>query len=290
MELPERVVVVEVGPRDGLQNESFILETDFKVDLLNCLIKAGFERIEVTSFVHPRWIPQLKDAGEVLRKVGLPPGTRLSALVPNLKGYQRARAGGIKEVNIVLSASESHNMKNVNRSIKESLLDFQVITEAAHRDGILVRGSVAVSFGCPYEGKVEPHKVLGIVSRLWEIGCYEVVLADTTGVANPLQVYNLFSSILERIAGISVAAHFHDTRGMGLANVLAALQAGVRVFDSSVGGLGGCPYAPGAPGNIATEVLLNMLAEMNIETGVDLFRVGECAAKLKEVLECNVKG
>lgn len=284
MILPERVTIVEVGPRDGLQNESFFLETGLKVELINCLAEAGIKRIEATSFVSPEWIPQLRDAEEVLRGVGRPPGVRLSALVPNFKGYQRARSCGVKEVNIVLSASEAHNRKNVNRSTGESLRDFARIAGAAHADGIMVRGSVATSFGCPYQGKVEPGKVVEIASALREMGCYEVVLADTTGCANPLQVYSVMSSALDKIPGIQLAAHFHDTRGMGLVNVLAALQAGVTVFDSSIGGLGGCPYAPGAPGNISTEGLAGMLAEMKVETGIDLPGVKKCAARLRQFL------
>ncbi|MCL6611773.1 MAG: hydroxymethylglutaryl-CoA lyase [Peptococcaceae bacterium] len=281
MKLPAQVTVVEVGPRDGLQNEPFFLETGLKAELINCLIEAGFKRIEATSFVRPEWIPQLRDAEEVLKLVGRPPGVRLSALVPNLKGYQRAVSSGIAEINMVVSASELHNRKNVNRSIEESLRDFARIAGAARGDGILVRGSVAVSFGCPYQGGVDPGKVIGLASALWDMGCCEVVLADTIGCANPVQVYRVVSAVLEKIPGICLAAHFHDTRGMGLANVLAALQAGVAVFDSSIGGLGGCPYAPGAPGNIATEDLVNMLAAMDVETGIDLTRVIKCADRLQ---------
>lgn len=290
MILPRKVLVVEVSPRDGLQNESFFLDTPLKVDLINCLVKSGFRRIEATSFVHPKWIPQLKDAEEVLAGVGRPPGTRISALVPNLKGYQRAKSCGIDEVNIVLSATEEHNRKNMNRIVKESLREFALIAEEAGRDGILVRGSVAVAFGCPYSGNVDPGQVVHIASCLWKMGCYEVVLADTIGSANPIQSYSMFSALQEKVPGIKLGAHFHDTRGMGLANVLAAMQAGVSVFDSSIGGLGGCPYAPGASGNIATEALLNMLKEMQIETGLDLDRVMECADRLKDVSNCRLSG
>lgn len=277
MLLPQAVDIVEVGPRDGLQNEPFFVDTGTKIELLNCLIETGLKRVEATAFVHPRWIPRLRDAAEVLAGVGRPPGVRLSVLVPNFEGYKRARAVGIEEVNVVVSATESHNHKNVNCGIEDSLRHLQLIAEAAVRDGVLVRGSVAVSFGCPYEGRVEPEKVVGIAARLWEMGCHEVVLADTSGVANPVQVYNLFLSVREKVDGIGLAAHFHDARGLGMANVLAALQAGVVVFDCSVGGLGGCPYAPGAPGNIASETLVETLAEMNIKTGVDPEGLRKCA-------------
>lgn len=290
MKLPRCVSVVEVGPRDGLQNEPFFLNTELKVALINHLIKSGFKRIEATSFVHPRWIPQLKDAEELIKSIVTPPDVRISALVPNYKGYQRAMRSGIKEINIVLSVSETHNMKNVNRSVDQSLRDFQEITGAARRDGILVRGSVATSFGCPYEGSIPLQRVRSIVSHLWEMGCFEIVLADTTGCANPLQVYNLFSDIREKNTGVLVAAHFHDTRGMGMANVLAALGAGVLVFDSSIGGMGGCPYAPGASGNIATEDLVNMLCEMDVETGINLNIIRECVDELEKTLKCRVRG
>lgn len=283
MRLPDQVTIVEVGPRDGLQNESFFLETGLKVELIKCLAAAGFKRIEATSLVRPEWIPQLRDAEEVLRGMILP-GVRISALVPNYKGYQRARSCGLKEVNIVVSASEDHNRKNVNRSTADSLRDLARIAGAAAGDGIMVRGSVAVSFGCPYQGKVDPDKVISIASALMEMGCYEVVLADTIGCASPPQVSHLVSAALDRIPGIQLAVHFHDTRGMGLANVLAALQAGVTVFDSSIGGLGGCPYAPGAPGNIASEGLAGMLSELNVDTGIDLPKVVECAARLRKML------
>ncbi|MHB8158796.1 MAG: hydroxymethylglutaryl-CoA lyase [Desulfocucumaceae bacterium] len=290
MKLPCEVLIVEVGPRDGLQNEPFFLETDLKVHLINDLTRAGFKRIEATSFVNPLWIPQLRDAEEVIKRTITAPGTRLSALVPNYKGYERARDCGIKELNIVLSATEAHNLKNVNRSVGESLQEFGKIARAASLEGIMLRGSVATSFGCPYEGKVQPQRVLEIAHELWHIGCYEIVLADTIGMANPVQVYNVFGEMVEKYPYIKVAAHFHDTRGMGLANVLAALQAGVTVFDSSIGGMGGCPYAPGSSGNIATEKLLTMLSEMNIKTEIDLKSIKECVSRLRDVPGISIRG
>lgn len=289
MNLPDRVTVVEVGPRDGLQNESFFLETGLKARLIGCLAESGLSRVEATSFVSPEWIPQLKDAEEVLAMAGRAPGARISALVPNMKGYLRARDCRVEEVNIVLSASEQHNRKNVNRSVGESLRDLRRIAGEALGDGVLVRGSVAVSFGCPYSGRVDPGDVALIASELRGMGCFEVALADTIGVANPAQAYSLFTFIREKVPGIKLAAHFHDTRGMGLANVLAALQSGVTVIDSSIGGLGGCPYAPGASGNIATEDLVNMLDGMGIETGIDLPGLMRCAALLQGALGRDLK-
>lgn len=283
MKFPQKVSIVEVGPRDGLQNEPFFMSTDMKINLINCLIMSGIKRIEATSFVHPRWIPQLKDAEEVIKGVNTGPDIRISALIPNLRGYERARDCGVKEINLVISASQSHNLKNVNRTIAESLKDLSRITEAALRDEIRVRGSVAVSFGCPYEGKVQPDRVFDIAGELKRMGCFEIVLADTVGAANPAQVYRLFSGTGEKVPGVGLAAHFHDTRGLGLANVLAAMQAGVTVFDSSIGGMGGCPYAPGAPGNIATEKLVLMLSEMEIETGIDTCKMTACLDMLLSI-------
>lgn len=290
MELPVHVTVVEVGPRDGLQNEPLFLETSLKIELINGLIRSGFTRIEATSFVHPNWIPQLKDAEEVIKGIKRPPHVVISALVPNFRGYIRARDCGVGEINMVLSASETHNIKNVNRTVKESLRDFRAIAEAAQRDGIMVRGSVATSFGCHYEGKVQIRSVLDIISELWAMGCNEIVLADTVGVANPLQVYSTFSEVSEKQPGVRLAAHFHDTRGMGMANVIAALQAGVSVFDSSVGGMGGCPYVPGASGNIATEDLVGMLSEMGIETGIHMDNLRNCVERLSGVMNHGFRG
>ncbi|HBV95481.1 MAG: hydroxymethylglutaryl-CoA lyase [Peptococcaceae bacterium BICA1-7] len=290
MKLPRKVSIVEVGPRDGLQNEPIFMSTDLKIDLVNCLIRSGLKRIEATSFVHPRWIPQLKDAEEVIKGVGTGLHTRISALIPNLRGYERARECGVREINLVISASQSHNMKNVNRTIEESLKYFGSIAEAAQRDGVMVRGSVAVSFGCPYEGKVPPDRVYHIASELKNMGCFEIVLADTVGVANPAQVYRLFGEAGRKVSGVGLAAHFHDTRGLGLANVLAAMQAGVTVFDSSIGGMGGCPYAPGAPGNIATEKLVMMLSEMKIETGIDTCKMTACLDMLRSIVGTGKTG
>ncbi|MFZ5642435.1 MAG: hydroxymethylglutaryl-CoA lyase [Bacillota bacterium] len=290
MRLPRKVSIVEVGPRDGLQNEQYFLATSLKLKLIDFLKRAGFNRIEATSFVRPEWIPQLGDAEEVIKKTGRSTGVRISALVPNYRGYVRARDCGVEEVNIVLSASEAHNFKNVNKTVKESLRDICKIAEAARGDEILVRGSVATSFGCPYQGTIDSKKVSEIVHELWNAGCYEVALADTIGVANPVQVYNIFSEIMESLPEVNIAAHFHDTRGMGLANVLAALQAGVAVYDSSIGGMGGCPYAPGASGNVATEDLVHMLSEMGIETGVGMSVVKECLDWMADVTGCKARG
>lgn len=290
MELPQQVTIVEVGPRDGLQNEPFFMETGLKINLINRLIKSGFKRIEATSFVSPEWVPQLRDAEAVIRGIDKGPDVRIGALVPNCRGYERARSCGVDEINIVLSASESHNLKNVNHTIKESLGGIRLITTAARRDGIPVRGSVATAFGCPYEGKVQPRRVFEIARALWHMGCYEIVLADTVGAANPAQVYEIFTGLGKELPGMKMAAHFHDTKGMGLANVLAALQAGITVFDSSIGGMGGCPYAPGAPGNVASENLVYMLSEMNIATGIDAGIILDCVNMLSGIAGTEVPG
>lgn len=276
MILPPKVSVVEVGPRDGLQNEPFIMDTPTKISLIKLLLSAGIKRIEATSFVRADRIPQLGDAEEVIRKIIAGPDVRISALVPNYRGYERARDCGVKEINLVVSASQTHNLKNVNRTIEESCAEFSSIAEAARRSGIMVRGSVAMSFGCPYEGKISPGIVLQILTGLKKMGCFELVLADTVGCATPVQVYSLFSYVMERLPGVGLAAHFHDTGGRGMANVIAAMQAGVTVFDSAVGGLGGCPYAPGAPGNIATESLVETLTGLGIETGINTGGIAEC--------------
>lgn len=282
--LPKRVTLVEVGPRDGLQSEQAILATDQKVTLINRLSQTGLSRIEVTSFVSPKWVPQLADAEEVAARFERRPGVIYSALVPNRQGYQKALAAGLDQIVLFLSASESHSRKNINKSIAEALEVVTDLAQAAKQDDKLLRCYLSTAFGCPYEGAVSPDKVVDIASRLLEAGIDQVALGDTTGMANPKQVAELLERLSQAVPLEKVALHVHDTRGLGSANVLAALEAGVTTFDSALGGLGGCPYAPGATGNVATEDLLNLLHGMGIETGVDLDAIIAISLWLEEVL------
>jgi hydroxymethylglutaryl-CoA lyase len=296
--LPKRVSIREVGPRDGFQNEPEVIATDEKVKLIDCLSRTGLRRIEVTSLVRPDVIPQLADAEDVLQRlIPRPKNVSYTVLVPNEKGLQRGldvsdRAGVrlFDEVNLFLSASETHNRKNVNRSIEESLSGLERVIARARQEGLRCEGVISVSFGCPYEGEVPPERVLGIAERLAAAGCEEVAFGDTTGMANPLQVREFFELARERLAGAELTAHFHNTRGQGLANVLAALEAGVASFESSFGELGGCPVPKGATGNIATEDLVSMLHEMGIETGIDLPRLLGCARAAQDVLGRPLSG
>jgi hydroxymethylglutaryl-CoA lyase len=285
--LPNSVRIREVGPRDGFQNEPEILPTDEKVRLIDLLARTGLRRLEATSFVRPDVIPQLADAAEVLRRIDVPQEVSVSVLVPNERGLDQAlelrdRFG---EVNVFLSASETHNHKNVNRSIEESLAGLERVLGRAREAGLRCEGVISVSFGCPYEGAVPVERVLGIARRLRDAGAQEVGFGDTTGMANPRQVREFFGRAREELGGdVELTAHFHNTRGQGLANVVAALDAGCESFESSFGELGGCPVPPGATGNIATEDLVSMLEEMGIDTGVDLERLLEAARAVREVL------
>jgi len=281
--LPERVSIYEVAPRDGLQNETKMLSLDAKKQLIEALLSTGLKRIELTSFVSPRWIPTLADADELTQLMKPPPGVTFSALVPNAKGLERARAAGLAEIAVFMSASETHNRKNTNRSIDASLEAFQEVVPPALESGMRVRAYVSTVWGCPYEGDVDPKRALAITERLLELGCYQVSLGDTIGVGTPLQTERILDVFLNKIAPDNIALHFHDTRGTALANALAGLALGVHDFDASVGGLGGCPYAPGAAGNVATEDLVYMLHGMGIETGLDLDKlveVGKLAEKI----------
>ncbi len=290
MDLPKRVTIVEVGPRDGLQNEAEFVPTDQKIELIERLSAAGLRRIEITSFVHPKAIPQLQDSEEVVRKVRFRPDIVYSTLVPNERGLERAMAAGVKEIGLFVSASEAHNQKNVRMSVADSLKGFRAIAQMALSHGIRMRGYVVTAFGCPYEGRIAPEKVEYIISEYRAMGVHEIALGDTTGMANPRMV----SQILERVKSLAgdtgLALHFHDTRGAALANILAALQEGVTVFDGSIGGLGGCPYAPGASGNVATEDLVNMLEEMGIETGIDLLKLIDCAKFAAKIVKKKLPG
>jgi hydroxymethylglutaryl-CoA lyase len=270
--LPDRVLIREVGPRDGFQNEPEQIPTDDKIRLIDALARTGLPRVEVTSFVRPEVVPQLSDAAEVLSRIDIPDGVSTAVLVPNRRGLEGALAHRrkIDEVILFLSASESHNRHNVNRSVAESLEAITELLGVIAREGLRPVASISTAFGCPYEGHVSPERVYELAERLAEAGAREVSFGDTTGMANPRQVGEFFTAALERLPGVELNGHFHNTRGQGLANVLAALEAGVTSFDASFGELGGCPFPPGATGNIATEDLISMLHEMGVETGVDL--------------------
>ncbi len=292
--LPRAVRIREVGPRDGFQNEPEVIPTAEKVRLVDLLARTGLRRLEVTSFVRPDVIPQLSDAAEVLGAVDVPADVAISVLVPNEKGLDTALAlldahprarPAFDEVNVFLSASESHNRANVNRSIEESLIGLERVLPRARAAGLRCEGVVSVSFGCPYEGRVEPARVFEIAERLIAAGAREIGFGDTTGMANPLQVRAFFTAARERLGDeVELTGHFHNTRGQGLANVLAALEAGCSSFESSFGELGGCPVPAGATGNIATEDLVSMLHEMGIETGVDLDALIAAARAARDVL------
>jgi hydroxymethylglutaryl-CoA lyase len=283
--LPDRVSIYEVSPRDGLQNERVNAPLPDKLRLIEALAMAGLTRIEITSFVSPKWIPQLADADEVAKNVKPHPGVRYSALCPNIRGLERAMAAHIEEIAVFLSASETHNQKNTNKSVDESLAEFEetVARARSQTPEIRVRGYVSTVWGCPYEGTVDLNKSMAIAKRLIQMGCYQISLGDTIGVGTPRQTKDIVLAMLSEFSPNQIALHMHDTRGTALANILVGLELGIRDFDSSVGGLGGCPYAPGAAGNVATEDLVYMLHGMGIETGIDLERIveaGKAAASI----------
>jgi hydroxymethylglutaryl-CoA lyase len=293
--LPSKVSIREVGPRDGFQNEPETIATEQKVELIDALARTGCKRLEVTSFVRADVIPQLADAAEVLARIDVPEQVAVSVLVPNERGLENALAlletsrerGGrqaFDEINVFLSASETHNRKNVNRTVEESLAGLEVVLTRAREAGLRCEGVISTSFGCPYEGHVSPERVLAIARRLHAAGAQEIGFGDTTGMANPRQVGELFALWRDDLQEAQLTAHFHNTRGQGLANVLAALGAGIDSFESSFGELGGCPVPAGATGNIASEDLVSMLEEMGIETGIDLPVLLACAARVREIL------
>ena len=283
----DRVSIREVGPRDGFQNEPEVIDTADKVRLIEMLARTGLRRLEVTSFVRPDVIPQLADGSEVLRRAVIPREIGVSVLVPNEKGLDNALElrEHFSEINLFLSASETHNRKNVNRSVEESLAGLERVVERGRGEGLRCEGVISVAFGCPYEGEVPSDRVLAIAERLRDAGCAEVAFGDTTGMANPAQVRDFYAAAFDRLGdGVELTAHFHNTRGQGLANALAALEAGVRSFECSFGELGGCPVPKGATGNIASEDLVSMLHEMGHDTGVDLGALLECAREAQRVL------
>jgi hydroxymethylglutaryl-CoA lyase len=268
-ELPSAVSIREVGPRDGLQNEDPV-PTEAKVRLLDALSGTGVRRIEAVSFVHPVAIPQMADADEVWSRATKAQGVRYSALVPNSRGAQRALDAGFREIEVVVSASDTHNRRNVNRSTEESLKDISALIETLHDAGAQCEVIISTSFGCPYEGDVPPRRVASIVDRVVADGADRVAFGDTTGMATPRRVTDVLEIVRERQPNMEMLLHFHDTRGTALANILTALRFGITEYDASVGGLGGCPYAPGATGNVATEEVVHMLHDMGIDTGIDL--------------------
>ncbi len=275
---PASVSIREVGPRDGLQNEQPVPTAD-KVRLINALGHTGVKRIEAVSFVHPKAIPQMADASSVWEEAEHVPGVRYSALVPNLKGLQRAREAGFEEIEVVVSASNTHNKRNINRSTDESLDEIAQI-QASHPTEVII----ATSFGCPYEGDVDPARVAAIVDRVVADGAPRVSFGDTTGMATPIRVRRVVTAVREHHPDLPMLLHFHNTRGTGLANILTALELGITEFDASVGGLGGCPYAPGATGNVASEEVVHMLHDMGIDTGIDLDKLIEVAALAQEIV------
>jgi hydroxymethylglutaryl-CoA lyase len=273
MNLPARVRLVEVGPRDGLQNEAAPIATADKIAFVDRLSEAGHTAIEVSAFVSPKWVPQMADAADVFAGIARRPGTRYTALVPNVTGLDRAIAARVDEVAVFAAASESFSRRNINQTIAESLARYAQVCARAREAALPVRAYVSTSFGCPFEGNVDPAAVAGVCESLLAMGAYEVAVSDTIGMAHPAQVGLVLDAVTARVPLDRVALHFHDTRGTALANVLAALDYGVTTFDASAGGLGGCPYAPGATGNLATEDLLYMLDGFGIETGVSLDKV-----------------
>lgn len=284
---PGAVRIREVGPRDGFQNEPETISTDAKVELIDALARTGLRRLEVTSFVRADVIPQLADAAEVLARIDVPEQVAVSVLIPTARGLELAlqQRDRIDEINVFMSASETHNRKNVNRTIAESLSDLEGVLGRAREAGLRCEGVISTSFGCPYEGHVPIERVLEIAARLRDAGAQEIGFGDTTGMANPLQVSEFFPVARDALgADVELTAHFHNTRGQGLANVLAALGAGVESFESSFGELGGCPVPAGATGNIATEDLVSMLHEMGVETGIDLAALLACARRAQEIL------
>lgn len=284
MTLPKAVKIVEVGPRDGLQNESAFVATPIKIELIERLAAAGCRHIEATSFVSPQKILQLADAAEVMRAIRRAPDVVYSALTPNLKGFEAAMDAGANEVAVFAAASETFSRKNINCSIEESLTRFEPVLDAAKRAGVRARAYVSCALGCPYEGEIAPAAVARVAQRLFNQGCYEISLGDTIGVVTPLAAKRMIEAVAEKIPLENLAGHFHDTYGMAAANVWAALEMGMAIFDSSVGGLGGCPYAPGAAGNLATEDLVWLMQGSGVETGLDLLKLVDCANWISGVL------
>ena len=284
MNFPTHVRIVEMGPRDGLQNEKQIVSTETKVELIARLGAAGLKAIEATSFVSPRWVPQMGDAADVMARIERLPGVSYPVLTPNLQGFEAALAAGAGEVAVFAAASESFSRKNINCTIAESLARFEPVMAAARTAGVRVRGYVSCVLGCPYEGEISPEAVAGVAATLFEMGCYEVSLGDTIGAGTPGKTRRMLDAVTRRVPVDKLAGHYHDTYGQAVANVYASLEAGVACFDSAVAGLGGCPYAPGASGNVATEDVVYMLDGLGIETGISLDALVDTAGWISERL------
>ncbi len=285
--MPERAEIFEVGPRDGLQNEKRIIPTARKIALVDALSKAGFRRIEVASFVSPRWVPQMADSAEVLAGITRAEGVSYAALTPNMRGFERAMAARADEVAIFGSASEAFSRANINCSISESLERFKPVVEAARERNVKVRGYVSCVTDCPYDGPVAPKEVARVARALFEMGCYEISLGDTIGQARPETIRAMLEAVLDEIPAANLAGHYHDTAGRALDNIRASLELGVRVFDAAVGGLGGCPYAPGAAGNVATGAVAALLREEGFETGLDEAAIEDAAAMARQMRADN---
>jgi hydroxymethylglutaryl-CoA lyase len=288
--LPDAVSVYEVSPRDGLQNEAVTVPTTRKLRLIEALVRAGLKRIEATSFVSPKWVPQLGDAEEVLSLLPVVPGVIYSALCPNERGLERALSTGIPEIGVFISASETHNRKNVNKTVAQTLETFEGVIGPAVKAGLRVRGYVSTLWGCPYEGTIDPRAGLRLAKLLVDAGCYQISLGDTIGVGTPRQTRDILALFLAELPPESIAMHMHDTRGTALANIVVGLEMGIRTFDAAVGGLGGCPYAPGAAGNVATEDLVFMLDGMGVASGVDLEKLWEAGQVAKAVVGHELAG
>jgi len=285
MQLPEKVKIVEVGPRDGLQNESQQVPVETKIELINRLGAAGLSVIEAGSFVSPKWVPQMTASGEVLQGVDQLAGVSYPVLVPNMRGLDSALEAGAREIAIFAAASERFTQKNINCTIEESIGRYTQVVERALAEGLRVRGYVSCVLGCPYEGEIDPEAVADVAARLYDLGCYEISLGDTVGVGTPVKAQRMIERVARVVPLEKLAAHFHDTYGQALANLLAVLQMGVSVIDSSVAGLGGCPYARGASGNVATEDVIYMLHGMGLETGVDLEKLLEAGRFICDFLQ-----
>jgi hydroxymethylglutaryl-CoA lyase len=286
----DTVKIVEVGPRDGLQNEKVTIPTQAKIDYITALGDAGLRVIEAGAFVSPKWVPQMADTAEVYREIPKDPGVEYPVLVPNMRGLERAIESGVRSIAVFTASSESFNKRNINMSIEESFENYAPVVARARTEGMRVRGYVSTAFGCPYEGEVPPEKVLEVSARLLDLGCYEISIGDTIGVGTPLQVQGVIGVLLQVIPASKLAMHFHDTRGTALANTLAALEMNIATFDASSGGLGGCPYAPGASGNLATEDLVYLLDGLRIDTGVDLNRLVQASNIIAPYLDHPLPG
>ncbi|MCY7294184.1 hydroxymethylglutaryl-CoA lyase [Alteromonas sp. a30] len=285
MAYPKRATIFEMGPRDGLQNEKTLIKIEDKIELVAGLAEAGLVKIETGSFVSPKWVPQMADSGEIFKRIERKSGVHYTALTPNMKGFEAALAAKVSEVAIFGAASESFTQKNINCSIAESIERFQPIMDAAKAHNIPVRGYVSCVVGCPYEGDIAPEKVAEVSQILFEMGCYEISLGDTIGVGTPVKIQQMLDAVIAKVPVEKLAVHFHDTYGQALPNILVALQNGISVIDSSVAGLGGCPYAKGASGNVSTEDVVYMLHGMGIETGIDLDKLVQVSAKIMGALQ-----